>query len=181
MENAEEKFIDPKKIIDQLDFRQGDMVADFGCGTGFFSFPIAKKIGERGTVYSLDVLPQVIEAIESQAKLDGLKNIVTKRVNLEKVGGSTLEGESLDWVILKDVLYQNQKKDILINEAKRILKKGGKVLVVEWKKENSMIGPEKSIRISREEILEITKNDKWEISSEAIDAGKFHYAFVLIK
>lgn len=180
MENTKNKFIDPEKIISQLDIRQGNKVADFGCGTGYFSFPLARKVGERGIVYSLDVLPQIIEAIESEAKVENIKNVITKRVNLEKEGGSKLDSESLDWVILKDVLYQNQKKDVMFKEAKRTLKKGGKILVVEWNKESAMIGPAEDLRIGKDEILELAKNEGLEFSAD-VEAGKFHWSFVLIK
>jgi len=180
MENLQKKFIDPDKIISQLDIQQGSLIADFGCGTGYFSFPLAKKVGEKGTVYSLDILPQIIETIESQAKLDNLKNIISKRVNFEKQDGSGLEAESLDWVILKDVLYQNQDKEAIIQEAKRVLKSGGKVLVVEWNEENLMIGPEKELRVKKQDILDLAKKVGLEFVSD-IDAGDFNYGFVLIK
>ena len=180
MEKIQKKFIDPEKIISQLDIRQGNVVADFGCGTGYFSFPLAKKVGDKGTVYSLDVLPQIIEAIESQAKLENIKNIITKRVNFEKQDGSGLKEESLDWVILKDVLYQNQDKEAIIQEAKRVLKNGGRILVVEWNEENLMIGPEKEIRVKKESILELAKKIGLKFVTD-IDAGDFNYGFVLIK
>lgn len=174
------KFIDPEKIISQLDIREGNVVADFGCGTGYFSFPLAKRVSERGTVYSLDVLPQIIETIESQAKLENIKNVVAKRVNLEKENGSGIESDSLDWVILKDVLYQNQNKEIMFQEAKRVLKAGGKILVVEWGEDNLMIGPEKEIRVKREDVLALAKKIGLKFSTD-IDAGDFNYGFVLIK
>ena len=174
------KFIDPEKVIDQIDLHEGNVVADFGCGTGYFSFPIAKKIGDRGILYSLDVLPQIIEVIESQAKVEGLKNIVTKRVNFEKAGGSKLADEILDWVIIKDVLYQNKEKSALLAEAKRVLKKGGKALIVEWKKESALIGPEMNLRIEKEEVEKIAKDGGWEFLKE-VDAGKVHYGIILIK
>jgi len=180
MENKNNKFIDPEKIIGQLDIKFGSKVADFGCGTGYFSFPLSRKVGERGLVYALDVLPQIIEAIESEAKLTNIKNIVTRRVNLEKEGGSKLETESLDWVILKDVLYQNQKKDILLREAKRVLKKEGKILVVEWAKGEKIIGPEESLRVEKNDVLELGKKENLEFFAD-IEAGKFHWGFILIK
>ena len=174
------KFIDPEKVIDQIDLREGSVVADFGCGTGYFSFPISKRIGDRGVLYSLDVLPQIIEVIESQAKVEGLKNIVTKRVNFEKAGGSKLADGLLDWVIIKDVLYQNKEKATLLAEAKRVLKKGGKALIVEWKKEGAMIGPEMDLRVEKSDVLKMASDGGWEVLKE-VDAGKVHYGIILIK
>jgi len=180
MENEKNKFIDPEKIIASLDVRQGNIVADFGCGTGYFTFPLAKIVGDRGVVYALDVLPQIIETIESQAKLGDMKNIIVKRVNLEKEGGSKLGNDSLDWVILKDMLYQNQNKEVILQEAKRVLKPGGKILVAEWKKDNLMIGPEMHMRVEKQELLDLAKKIGFQFSND-IDAGEFNYGLILIK
>ena len=74
------KFIDPEKIINQLEFKKGMKIADFGCGTGYFSFPIARKIDPDGTVWAFDVLKQKIEAIESQAKISGITILLQREL-----------------------------------------------------------------------------------------------------
>src|SRR5665647_3220541 len=91
------KFLDPNAIIAQLDVQRGSIVADFGCGPGYFSLPFAKTVGENGRVYSLDILPQVLETISGKAKNSWVTNIITSRVNLEKENGSKLETNSVDW------------------------------------------------------------------------------------
>lgn len=174
------KFIDPLAVIAQMDLKQGSIIADFGCGTGYFSIPLAKTIGKEGKVYSLDVVPEKLEAVESQAKTLGLTNLIIKRVNLENKEGSKLKAESVDWVIMKDVLFQNKEKSDMLEEAKRILKPGGKVLLVEWKTEDTAIGPDKEIRISKEKVLELVNKSELGIEKE-ITAGDFHYGYILIK
>ena len=156
------------------------MVADFGCGPGYFSLPFAKAVGEDGKVYALDVLPQVLETVASKAKSSGINNIVTSRVNLEKENGSKLENECVDWVIIKDMLFQNKKKDIIIAEARRILRPGGKVIVTEWNQNNFSIGPEQKIRIPVNELKKIFADQKFSVEKD-IEAGDFHYAFVAVK
>jgi len=174
------KFANPQAIVDQLEINVGMAVADFGCGAGFFSLPIAKKVGDEGKVYALDVLPDKLESVESQAKTLNLNNIITQRVNLEVLGGSKLEAESVDWVIMKDILFQNKGKDKILAEAKRILKKGGQTLVIEWNKEDTNIGPEKELRIFKETIVELARKNDWTINKE-IEVGTFHYGLILKK
>lgn len=174
------KFIDPGAIIKQLDTNPGDIVADFGCGPGYFSLPFASAIGESGHLYALDVLPQALESVMSKAKISGLVNISTKRVNLEKKDSSGLPGESIDWVIMKDVLFQNQKKEAILAEAHRILKKEGKVILVEWNEKNSAMGPDEKVRISKKQLEEIMATSGFKIENK-INAGDFHYAFVGVK
>ena len=146
------KFLDPNAIIAQLDVQSGSVAADFGCGPGYFSLPFAKAVGENGKIYALDVLPQVLETVIGKAKNSGITNIIAKRVNLEKENGSKIEAGSVDWAILKDILFQNQKKDVIIREAYRILKNGGKVIAIEWDQSVANIGPELKIRILEKDL-----------------------------
>lgn len=178
--NAVGKFIDPDMIISSLVIEPGCSVADFGCGPGYFSIPFAKAVGSDGKVFSLDVLPQALETVSSKAKNEGILNIETKRVNLEKENGSKLGSESVDWVILKDILFQNQNKEIIIREANRILKKGGKAIIVEWNTKESMVGPALEIRIPQSSLENIFSNNGF-IVEKTVEAGDFHYAFVAVK
>lgn len=178
-QNQVGKFIDPDLIISQLDVQGGSVAADFGCGPGYFSLPFAKAVGTEGHVYSFDVLPQALETVASKSRNLGITNIDTKRANLEKENGSKLENESMDWVILKDVLFQNQKKEIIIAEAYRVLKNGGKVVVVEWNKAQG-IGPDMNLRIDEEALKQMFGAQGFSLEKE-VNAGDFHYAFVLKK
>lgn len=174
------KFLNPDAIIAQLDVQEGSIAADFGCGPGYFSIPFAKIIGEDGKMYILDVLPQALETVVSKAKNAGITNIISKRVNLEKENGSKIEEESLDWVILKDMLFQNKKKDVIVREAHRVLKSGGKIIVVEWGKSASSVGPDFKLRIAEKDLKKIFLEAGFSIEKK-IDAGDFHYAFVAVK
>lgn len=174
------KFINPEEVISQMEIQPDSIVADFGCGTGYFAFPIAKKLIEGGRVYALDILPAKLETVESQAKILGLNNIIVQRVNLEKIGGSKLDPESADWVILADMLFQNKNKGEIFKEAGRVLKSDGKILAVEWSPVDSSVGPEKSLRISKESLLKIAQENSLKLVKE-IQAGDFHYGLVLAK
>ncbi|HCU70821.1 MAG TPA: hypothetical protein DIC35_03680 [Candidatus Moranbacteria bacterium] len=174
------KFINPVLIINAIGIEEGSIVADFGCGSGYFSLPIAKKIGENGVLYALDILPQSIEMINGYAKTMGLTNIITKRVNLEKNNGSTLNEGSCDWVIMKDMLFQNKLKGNIIKEAARVLREGGKILIIEWDTKDSSIGPNCSVRIPKESLMEIIQESGMSILNE-IPVSNFHYGLVLVK
>jgi ubiquinone/menaquinone biosynthesis C-methylase UbiE len=177
---AAKNFLDPKNILKQLAVSPGSMVADFGCGSGFFSLAFAEAVGEEGKVYSLDILPSALESVESKAKLQGLANVIPERVNLEKEGGSKLPPESLDWVVIKDMLFQNKMKSSIVKEAHRVLKNGGKLLLLEWNDHNSTIGPEKKLRISKEELRNIAESQEFKEEKELL-AGDFHHGAVFVK
>ncbi len=173
-------FINPEKVIEELGVKKNFVVADFGCGSGYFSIPLARKVGKEGVVYSLDVLPEAMEAVISKAGLAKLRNIITRRVNLEKERGSGLKTGSVDVVVIKDVLFQNKNKEMILKEARRILKPDGKALVVEWDDRDFTIGPDKSLRVARKKLEELIRKERFKIERK-IDVGSFHYAFVIVK
>lgn len=179
VDNRKLTFVDPKEIIEMAQIKQGDKVADFGCGPGYFSLPAAQAVGEGGTVYAFDVLPSALEAIAGHIKIKNVDNIIVKRVNLEKENGTGLENDSLDWVIIKDVLFQNKDKNLILKEAKRILKSGGSVLIMEWN-ENVFIGPDKELRISKKELAEVIFDEGFVFKNQA-DAGDYHYIIIAAK
>lgn len=174
------KFIDPAGVISQLGISRGNIIADFGCGSGYFSIPLAQATGEDGMIYALDVLPQALETVASKAKALNLTNVITKRVNLEREKGSGLEDESMSWVIVKDMLFQNGNKKIILKEAYRVLKPEGKAFIMEWNDKDLTVGPDRKLRIAKEEMEEIIKENNFKIEKE-VEAGDFHYAMVIVK
>lgn len=173
-------FADPASIVKQLHVEEGSSVADFGCGSGFFSFEFAKRVGSEGKVYALDVLPSALEAVTSSAKSLGLTNVFPKRVNLEKINGSGLPPGSVDWIVIKDILFQNKDKNVILGEVARVLKPGGHALIMEWDPKESLVGPEKSLRISPEQLKALVEGVHLTVEKE-LSVGGFHYAFLIKK
>ncbi len=173
-------FVDPVTIVRKLDLAPGLVVADFGCGAGYFTFEIAKVVGAEGKVYALDILPSALEAVASRTKTLGLSNIEIKRVNFEKLGGSTLPSGSVDWVILKDILFQNKDKEVILHEIFRVLKSEGKMFLMEWVPEDVPMGPEANMRISEEDARALVEKAGLHPENN-IPAGDFHYALIVRK
>lgn len=143
-------FLQPEEIIEQLNIKKDVVAADFGCGAGYFTLPLAKKADK---VYALDVLDTALESVRSQAKLQGLLNIETKQSNLEVSSG--LESESIDLVLLANVLFQTDKRSDIIKEAGKVLKKSGRLVIIDWKKDQP-IGPPQNLVVSMESIKKLT-------------------------
>ena len=172
-------FLNIEKIVDQLDIKPNMAIADFGAGHGFFSVAFAKKVGPSGQIFAIDILSQTLEAVRSKAKLEGLFNIKIIRGNLEKPNGSALEDESCDMVFIANVLFQVPDKPGLINEAYRVLKKNGELVVVEWKPYIAL-GPQKEHRLSEEELKQLVISKGFS-EPKPINAGSHHYGFVFKK
>jgi len=172
-------FLIPDNIIKEFGIKEGMRIADFGCGAGYFTIPIAKSVGENGVVYALDVLKTSLESVRSKAKIEGLLNIKTVWANLEISGGSKLKDESSDIVSLANILFQSPKKADIIEEAKRILKKKGKMIIIEWQ-EDQPLGPPKKLIVSKNLVQELVKKQGFKLEKE-FSAGKHHWGMVFVK
>ena len=172
-------FLRPEETIKQLNIKKGDWVADFGCGAGYFSIPLAKMIEKEGKVYALDVLDSALESVRSRAKIEGLLNIETKRCNLEILGNSGLGNGSVDLVLLHNILFQSDKKDDIIKEAARILKNSGEISIIDWKASQPM-GPSKDLIVSIDSVKEMAEKSGLKFKKDMI-VDNYHWGIIFEK
>lgn len=169
-------FMRPDEILKNFDIKLGMKIADFGCGAGYFTIPLAKHVGKEGIVYAIDVLQTALESVEGRARMYSLLNIETIRANLEKEHGSTLDDASVEMVILSNVLFQSKLKEDILKEAKRVLKKTGKIVVIEWN-DDAILGPNVAYRILKEQLKKLVKEVGFVLEKE-FQAGDSHYGLV---
>ncbi|MCK5491102.1 MAG: methyltransferase domain-containing protein [Candidatus Pacebacteria bacterium] len=170
-------LMNPDYIIENLNIKNGMTVADFGCGAGYFTIPIAKIVKNNGKVYAIDVLSSSLESVSSKAKLYGLLNITTIRANVESKKSSKIEDESTDFVILANILFQTNDYDSILNEARRITKNDGKIVIIDWIPSKISMGPKFEHCLSENDIKKLAiKNGLKAI--RVIDAGSHHYGIV---
>ncbi|MDP3697198.1 MAG: methyltransferase domain-containing protein [Candidatus Taylorbacteria bacterium] len=172
-------FMNPDKVVDAFGVSQGMKVADFGCGAGYFTISLAQRVGSSGRVYGLDVVESALDSLSAKTRVNGLNNIETIRANLEILGGSGLANESQDIVLLANILFQSNKKESILDEGKRVLKSGGKLIIIDWKK-GALGGPPDDLRLDPIGTEEIAKN-KGFVYEHPIDAGQFHFGFIFSK
>jgi len=169
-----EGFLKPEEVLNQLDLKEDMIAADFGSGSGGWAIPLAKILKE-GKVYAIDVLEEPLSALKSKAELNNISNIETIRSDLESEKGLKLKNNFLDLVLMTNLLFEVENKNDVLAEGKRVLKKGGKILIVDWEPEASL-GPKEG-RISAEEVKKIAKDLDLKIDKE-LPAGAYHYALI---
>lgn len=173
------KFVNPEDIIAQAEIKKGQVVADFGCGAGFFSLAAAKFAGENGTVYAVDIMPDRLAVTQASAQHKGISNISVVESDLEKPLEG-LEPVSCDLVIMSNILHQVSSKEALLRNAYQVLKTGGRVLAVEWKRGYSAFGPEQASRVTREELVGLAQKLGLRLYRD-LEADGYHYAVLFVK
>jgi len=174
-------FMDPEKIISQIEMKEGDIVADLGCGAGYFSIPAAKKVGRSGKVHAVDVLTGALETVDSKAKLEGLLNIKTVRANIEISGGSKLENQIADSVILANILYQvnSNGRPAVLAESKRVLKNSGQLIIIDLIPGKSPVGVRDENCVSEEEIKGLAAKTGFRFE-QSLNVDGSHYGLVFV-
>lgn len=134
-------FSDPHSNVLQLGLKDGMRVGDLGAGSGHYAVSAASVIGPSGRVYAVDIQEDILKHVSDKARERGLRNVETVWGNFEKLGGTTLNDRSLDAVILSNTLFQLEHKEGAIAEIRRILKPGGRLLVIDWAGAYGGMGP----------------------------------------
>jgi len=170
-------FSDPASNLSKLGLNDGMRVVDLGAGSGFYSLESARRVGQNGRVYAVDVQKDLLERLRSVGAANGLRNIEVIWGNAEKLGGTKLREALADRVIVSNILFQVEKPDDFVLEIKRILKPGGKVLVVDWS-EVSAMSPKSFVSVDKAEALFIKAGF---IKEQSFGAGEHHYGLVFVR
>jgi ubiquinone/menaquinone biosynthesis C-methylase UbiE len=171
-----EDFLDPKSIIrDYLKPQPGMVAVDFGCGSGGWSIPLSEAL-EGGKVYAVDILEEPLSALRSKMNARRIFNIEIVKMDIEKTILRFMPN-SVNIVLLSNVLFQVKDKKKVLEEAKRILAPGGTMLIIDWEKD-SAIGPE--TRISAEEMRSLADQAGF-IFDQSFKAGSHHYGMTFKK
>ena len=174
-------LIDIDLLLNKIVKNDSEKVADLGCGAfGYFVFPLAKRIGRHGKIYAVDIMKSNLDNIKKTANLENLNQIETVWSDLEIYQGTKIDSDSLDSALLVSVLSQSNDYKAILQETKRMLRRDGRLLIVDWDNNKSPfdINPEK--RLNKEELKKTADDLGWQIA-EDFPAGKYHYALLLIK
>jgi len=172
------QVFDLKRIVGQFELEPGMRVADLGSGSGYFTVEIAKAVEEGGAVTAVDILDTALETVRDRALDAGIRNVELVRANLEVIGSTYLADDSQDFVLLANVLFQNDQKLGVIREAKRILRPGRRMVIIDWEKGSGGLGPPEEYRIPKESILELVRQEGFTYEKDvSVDAYHFGTMF----
>lgn len=171
----------PEILKEILKIQNGHTVADLGAGiAAYFTIESAKLVGDQGQIYSVDIVKDVLSAIDSKAKMAGLYNIKTIWSNLEMVGATKIKEDSLDFALLVNTLFQSKKQGEMVAEAYRLLKEGGKLLIIDWSDTAPAFSPDEELQVNKDLISDTAIQLGLELENE-FKAGPYHFGMIFIK
>jgi ubiquinone/menaquinone biosynthesis C-methylase UbiE len=167
---------DPRDMLKFVTLRAGSRVADFGAGSGAYTTVLLDRIGEEGSVYALDALPQSLESIRRQALQSG-KRCMTVCTEFEQ--SLPLRENLLDVAILANTLHaiDPMGRQKFVSELSRVVTPGGQVLIVDWAGSFKNMGPPRSLIVTPSDAVRLFRAGGF-ITGDMLPAGTHQYAFV---
>jgi ubiquinone/menaquinone biosynthesis C-methylase UbiE len=126
----------PQLVIDALEIKPGQTIADLGAGSGYYSFRIAPLVGERGKVLAIDVEPRMLRIISERARRDQVGNVFTV---LSTPTDPNLPANSVDLLFMVDVYHELEFPRETMLKVREALKPGGRVALIEYRAEDPKV------------------------------------------
>ncbi len=179
--NANQRFLDPEKVLFRAGLSKGETMADLGAGSGYFALVGGQMVGPNGKVYVVDIQESTLAHVSADARLRMLKNIQTIRADLDQPNSiKKIRSGACDFVVFGNLFHQVRERKNLLAETYRILKTGGKLLVVDWNEKPSPIGPKHSERITETDGKKHLTTAGFKFEKD-IDTDNYHYGLLFIK
>ena len=163
----------PDVILKAIEVEPNFTVADLGCGSGYFTLPLAAKAKK---VYGIDVQKEMIDYVRTK-----IRKLKTKNIELlvSKPDEIPLDNESVNLLLTVNTLHEFDDKERIIKEMRRVVKKGGKILIVDFMKKDTGFGPPVEIRVSKATAIEFFEPEGFALVEKR--NLPYHYLLVFVK
>lgn len=182
-------FLDSDEIIQELELAGDETFMDAGCGDGHNAIKILEDYNHKGLVYAVDIYNASIEDMETYKSEKNIENLINIEADITE-GIPGVDDESIDVVLMVNVFHgfkASRKMDEAVDELSRIIKKDGKIAIMDYKAWDVPNGPPTQVRSSPED-LEKLFNDHGlkkiylnEEIGEDIPEGKSHFLIMFSK
>lgn len=186
---SSEHFLNSNEILDELELNGDESFMDAGCGDGHIAIKVLEDYNHKGMVYAVDVYDASIEDMEKYKADNDVENLTNIEADITE-GIPGVEDESIDVVLMVNVFHgfkASRKIDEAIDEFARIIKKDGKIAIMDYKAWDVPKGPPTPVRSSPEELegffnkYGLKKVYLNEEIGEDIPQGKSHYLIIFQK
>jgi len=163
----------PEEVLNAVEIKPHFVAADLGCGSGFFTVPLARRVKK---VYGIDVQKEMLGFLEDKIRRLKIRNIEPL---LSKPDEIPLGDESVDLLISVNTLHEFGGREKMIKEMRRVVNKGGRLLIVDFKKEETGFGPPVRIRISKARAVKLFEEKGFSLLKTT--ELPYHYLLVFVK
>lgn len=164
----------PEALLVEIGSGPGSTFMDIGCGDGFFALPAARLVGDNGRVHALDINREAIRRLKESATKQGLQNL---NLVVGRAEDTILCEACADIVFFGIVLHDFDDPARVLVNARRMLTPDGKLVNLDWKKEQMPFGPPLQKRFDEEQAKRLITQAGFNVESVR-ESGPYHYLII---
>jgi len=159
---ARDAYQKPHEVIMALDLHEGEVIADIGAGSGYFTLRLARHVGASGHVYGVDISPDMIRHLNERVRDAGLLNVSTILARPD----DPLLPQAVDRFVLVDVWHHIEDHPAYLALMKQRLKPGGQVVVIDFHRRELPAGPPVEMKIARDDLVQELEAHGFQLTAE---------------
>lgn len=140
----------PRKLLEALKIKPGEVIADIGAGSGYYSFRMSKLVGEKGKIYAVDIQKEMLDIIRTRAKKFEINNV---EPILGEEADPKLKDQSVDTILMVDVYHEFAQPYEMTQKMIKSLKVGGRLVFVEFRLEDDNVPIKLVHKMSERQVL----------------------------
>ena len=153
----------PQEVMGALGLKAGEVIADIGAGSGYFTFRLAHQVGDRGKVYAVDVSSDMIRHINRRIRELKAKNVVSI---LADPDDPLLPEASVNRFFFSDSWHHIENQTKYLSLLKKMLKPGGEIIMIDFHKKELPVGPPMQMKIAREDLIKQMESNGFRLMKE---------------
>jgi predicted methyltransferase len=148
---ARDTWQKPRELVAALGLTPGTWVADLGAGTGYFARYLATAVGPAGVVFAVETEPNMVQHLRERAEKERTPNLIPVLASFDD---ARLPPGAIDLVLIVDTFHHIDQRLAYLERLARVLKPGGRVAIIDWRKENLPVGPPPDHKIARAQVID---------------------------
>jgi arsenite methyltransferase len=153
----------PHEVLTALNLKPGEIIADIGAGSGYFTFRLSHHVGDKGKVYAVDVSPDMILHINRRIRELKANNVVSL---LADPDDPLLPEASVNRFFFSDSWHHIENQNKYLSLMKKMLKPGGEIVMIDFHKKDLPVGPPLQMRIAREDLIKQMESNGFRLLKE---------------
>jgi arsenite methyltransferase len=153
----------PHEVLTALHVKPGEVIADIGSGSGYFTFRLAHRVGDKGKVFAVDVSPDMILHINRRIRELKVTNVVSI---LADPDDPLLSDASVNRFFFSDSWHHIENQTKYLSLMKRMLKAGGEIVMIDFHKKDLPVGPPMQMKIAREDLIKQMESNGFRLAKE---------------
>jgi ubiquinone/menaquinone biosynthesis C-methylase UbiE len=149
-------------VMEALAIKPGEVIADIGSGSGYFTLRLAHHVGEKGHVYGVDVNPDMVRHLNERIRDGGVVNASTVLAKPD----DPLLPRQVDRFVIVDVWHHIDDQPKYLATMKTLLRPGGQVVMIDFHKRVLPVGPPVAMKISREDLIAQMETHGFKVARE---------------